>query len=970
VTYSYYEDCSPGWGALAPRANFESDLPSMGLNGQWRFRLSPTVADSADGFETVNFDDSAWDQLPVPSCWPMLGFGRPAYTNFAYPFPVDPPYVPTENPTGDHRLVFEVPDFWDQHDAVLRFDGVDSCFRVWLNGRELGVSRGSRLPVEFLASPWLAAGRNVLAVRVNQWSSGSYLEDQDMWWLPGIFRDVTLLARPKDPLGDVLVQADYENKTGRGHLRIDTDIPARVTIADLDIFGVPAGQTQVVEHVHPWTAEAPILYDATIETEGERVSLRVGFRTVRIEDGVLTVNGRRIRLRGVNRHEFHPDFGRVVPDESMRHDVLMMKQHNLNAVRTSHYPPHPAFLDLCDEFGLWVIDECDLETHGFGMLEWRGNPTDDPVWADACLDRMQRMVERDKNHPSVIMWSLGNESHTGANLAAMAEWTRYRDPSRPIHYEGDRACRYVDVYSRMYAPHAEVDQIGRREEESHHDAADDPELDARRRSMPFILCEYAHAMGNGPGGLTEYQELFEKHRRCQGGFVWEWIDHGIRRHTEDGREFFAYGGDFGERIHDGNFVCDGLVFPDRTPSPGLIELKKVVEPVRIQGDIADGTVAVTNLYDFLSLDHLEFHWSLNVEGAPMAGGSLDVPRTVPGDTASVPLPRLPRGRGETWLTVRALLDADQPWAQAGHEVAWGQISTSAPPPSATPSPDRNAVATITSLGNELAMGPGVFDASTGRLLRLGDFDVDGPQLDVWRAPTDNDRGGSQSVAQAWREAGLHRMQHRIVAVDATGASIRLRTRVAPPALDLALLTTYLWTAVDGGLRLEVDVEPDGRWPCPLPRVGVRMALPKELGWVEWFGRGPGEAYPDIRRGARVGRFRSSVDAMQTPYVFPQENGSRTEVRWALLTGKDGRGVRVAGAPVFELTARRWTSEDLDSARHTADLEPRDRIFVNLDLAQHGIGTASCGPGVLPPYRLDARPRRFAVFMGAHEGPVS
>ncbi|MGH2820632.1 MAG: glycoside hydrolase family 2 TIM barrel-domain containing protein, partial [Actinomycetota bacterium] len=501
------------------------------------------------------------------------------------------------------------------------------------------------------------------------------------------------------------------------------------------------------------------------------------------------------------------DLGRAVPLETMRQDVLLMKQHNLNAVRTSHYPPHPAFLELCDELGLWVVDECDLETHGFGMLGWHGNPTADPRWADACLDRMQRMVERDKNHPSVIMWSLGNESDTGSNLATMAEWARRRDPGRPIHYEGDRACRYVDVYSRMYAPHAEVERIGRREEEPHPDAGEASDLDARRRSMPFILCEYGHAMGNGPGGLTEYQELFEKHARCQGGFVWEWIDHGIRQRADDGREYFAYGGDFGEEIHDGNFVADGVVFPDRTPSPGLVELKKVVEPVRITGDVAEGLVEVTNLHDFRNLDHLEFQWSLEAEGIPIAGGTLDVPRVLAGKTVAVPLPAPARVSGETWLTVRALLARDEPWASAGHEVAWGQIPMPAPaaPPAVIDAGDPEA--TVRASGPHLTLGSGVFDAATGRLLRLGDLDVEGPRLDVWRAPTDNDRGGSPPLELAWREAGLHRMQHRIIDVDAGGASLVVRTRVAPAALDLGLLTTYRWTAAGRGLRLTVEVEP-------------------------------------------------------------------------------------------------------------------------------------------------------------------
>ncbi|GAB3895054.1 hypothetical protein GCM10029964_074390 [Kibdelosporangium lantanae] len=539
---SYVADVSPGYGALPPRAFFTTSAPSLNLNGDWRFRLSPSPTPL--GFEQDGFDDSGWDTLPVPSNWQLHGHGKPAYTNVSYPFPVDPPHVPSDNPTGDYRVEFTVP--WEGR-TVLRFDGIDSCGRVWLNGDELGVTRGSRLPTEFDVTAALRPGPNLLAVRVHQWSSGSYLEDQDMWWLSGIFRDVTLLSRPEGGIDDYFVHASYDHETGHGTVKVDTVPGATLTIPALGVSG-PADQAVTVP-VTPWTAEEPHLYPAVLATPVESVELRVGFRTVSIEDGLLKVNGRRILLKGVNRHEFHPTLGRAVPLEVAREDVELMKRHNVNAVRTSHYPPDPRFLALCDEVGLWVIDECDLETHGFTQVGWERNPSDDPQWRDAYLDRMTRTVERDKNHPSIILWSLGNEAHTGANLAAMADWARTRDPSRPIHYEGDHACSYVDVYSRMYATHAEVDEIG------------------RGSGLPFVLCEYAHAMGNGPGGMLEYRQLFEKYPRCQGGFVWEWIDHGIRQVDDRGREFYAYGGDFGETIHDGSFVIDGLVFPDRTPSP-------------------------------------------------------------------------------------------------------------------------------------------------------------------------------------------------------------------------------------------------------------------------------------------------------------------------------------------------------------------------------------------------------------------
>jgi beta-galactosidase len=768
-----------------------------------------------------------------------------------------------------------------------------------------------------------------------------------MWWLSGIFRDVTLLARPAGGLDDFFVHANYDHITQQGRLRVETSAPARLTIAELGLTDVPADEEHVVDGVEPWSAELPRLYRAVLTTAEERVELNVGFRTVSIEDGVLKVNGRRIAFRGVNRHEWDPDRGRAVTEELMRTDLLLMKQHNINAVRTSHYPPHSRFLELCDELGMWVVDECDLETHGFHPVSWRDNPSDDPRWREAYLDRMARTVERDKNHPSVIIWSLGNESGAGENLAAMAQWARTRDPSRPIHYEHDWNSRYVDVFSRMYASVDEVELIGQRAEPP----LADEQADAHRRGLPFILCEYAHAMGNGPGGLSEYQELFEKYDRCQGGFVWEWIDHGVRQRRPDGKEFFAYGGDFGEELHDSNFVADGLFLPDRTPSPGAAEYKKVIEPVRI-GDGGSGTVTITNRYDFADLSGLAFEWSVEEEGVRVAGGVLAVPPLAAGESTEVKVPEPPATTGETWLTVRAVLAADEPWAPAGHEVAWGQVQLSA----ATPRAEAEQ-STLERLGP--VFGSGEFDPATGRLVRLGGVALDGPRLDLWRAPTDNDRLGD-AVQRAWRKAGLHRLHHRLVDIAREGDELVVRTRVAPAATDHAMLASYRWGVEGDGLLLTLDVEPEGEWDCPLPRLGLRLAVPASLGRAEWFGRGPGEAYADTRRAARIGRFAMTVDDLQTPYVRPQENGSRTEVRWATLTDEAGSGLRFEGAPTFEFTARRWTTEDLDAARHTVDLTPRDAVYVNLDLAQHGIGTASCGPGVLPQYYLPAHPATLRV----------
>jgi beta-galactosidase len=890
---TYYDDYVPHQGIRSPRAYLHTDAPRLVLDGDWRFRLSP-VADLPEDFAAPDFDDSGWRALSVPCHWPLRGYGNPWYTNVVYPFPVDPPHPPEENPTGDHRVVFDLPDDWAGRRVVLRFDGVESCAKVWLNGDELGFFTGSRLPAEFDVTP--RPGRNVLAVRVHQWSAASYLEDQDQWWLPGIFRSVTLEAR--GDLDDVFVHASYAD--GQGTLRVDASVSATVSVPELGIEMLTGEESALP--VEPWSAERPRLYDATVATDSETVRLRIGFRTVSIVDGVLLVNGEPLQLRGVNRHEFHPDHGRAVPHETMREDVLLMKRHNINAVRTSHYPPHPAFLDLCDELGLWVVDECDLETHGFIFTGWERNPSDVPEWRESYLDRMRRTLERDKNHPSIVLWSLGNESHTGANLAAMADWVRERDPSRPVHYEGDADCAYVDVYSRMYATHAEVDKIG------------------RESGIPFLQCEYAHAMGNGPGGLAEYVALFDKYPRVAGGFVWEWIDHGLRHPELE----YAYGGDYGERLHDGNFVIDGLLMPDRTPSPGLLDVKKVYEPIRIS--FADGRVVVEELRP---VPPLRFLWSDGDES-----GELDL-----------------SGPVAEGVTVRAVLAADEPWAPAGHEIAWAQHNVDVPVaqvPSGAERPQRT--------DDGFSFGPAEFDRF-GRLREFGGLAVGAPHLALWRAPTDNDRGENAHLDQTWHAIGLHRLTHRLdgVTVDQT---LVVRERTAPAAVARGAHVTYEWSAAGDGLALTVSVDPDGEWPEPIAKLAITVPLPASIERVTWFGRGPGEAYPDTGYATRHGRWESTVDDLQTPYIRPQENGRRADVRWAELTGADGRGLRVDGD--FAFAARRWTDAELAAATHRNELTAGDAVWLTIDVGQQGIGTASCGPGALSEYVLTLRKTVFTV----------
>ncbi|MGN9912842.1 glycoside hydrolase family 2 TIM barrel-domain containing protein [Phytohabitans sp. LJ34] len=926
---SYVESFSPGEGRRRPRADFHSDAPRLSLNGDWAFRLAPTA--SGPSFWAPEFDDSGWDRLRVPSHWVLEGHDRPLYTNTAYPFPIDPPHVPVENPTGDYRRHFDWPY---SGRAVLRFQGVDSCAKVWLNGTELGHSKGSRLPFEFDVTGLVRPAGNVLAVRVHRWSSGSYLEDQDMWWLPGIFRDVELLGGTVD---DLFVHASYVD--GLGTLRVDADPPGIVELPELGVR-VPTGETVTVP-VEPWSAERPRLYKGVLTAAGERIDLAVGFRTVSIVDGRLLVNGAPVLFRGVNRHEHDPDRGRALDPSTMLRDVLLMKRHNINAVRTSHYPPHPEFLRLCDEYGLWVVDECDIETHGFVYAGWEGNPPDEPAWRDALVDRIERMVERDKNHPSVVVWSLGNESGHGAAFGEIESWIRERDPSRPVHYERDRSYRHSDFASVMYPSLEELEAIGRRREPTPEGVEPDSPDDVRRRGLPFLLCEYAHAMGNGPGSLVDYQRILEAHERFCGAFVWEWIDHGL--HAPDGG--LLHGGDVDHLPNGGRYCLDGLLFADRTPSPGLLEYAKAIEPVEIT--IADGRVWLRNRYDFADLSHLRLEWTAGDEA-----GELPTPYVPARHAASVPAPR-----GDL-LTVRAVLAAGTAWAPAGHVVAWGQAPVVPPARAFRPAGAFRGVR---------------FD--DGQLVRLGDLDLSGPVLDVWRAPIENDRGQGfrNDVTRAWRAVGLDRMLHRVEEIRTEDGRVVVRGRSGPAGQAIGLRTEMCWEpAGDAGVALTLRVTPEGVWTdtpigghaVTLPRLGLRMGLPAGLTRARWFGRGPGESYVDSQAAARVGLFAADIDAMQSHYPWPQENGNHIETRWLELTGDGVPRLRVEGDPWFDFTARRWTSEDLDRATKPAQLVPSDRVWLNVDYGQQGLGSASCGPPLPERYRLPIRPYTFRVRLYA------
>lgn len=990
------ESFEPGKGTFPPRAYLRSDAPRLSLNGDWQFRLSSGIPVApTDGWQ-LGMDLSGFKSLPVPSSWPMHGHGSPAYTNVQFPFPVEPPHVPEANPIGDHVVVFEAgPEFLPC--ALLRFDGIESAGTVWLNGVELGTTRGSRLAHEFDVSGILVHGQNTLAVRVAQFSAASYVEDQDMWWLPGIFRDVTLQARPEAGIDDVFVHAGYDHTTGEGTLKVEVTrggqaIDAVVRVPELDAE-LSAGTELRIPAVEPWSAEVPRLYEATVSAPGESVELQLGFRSIAIEDAQFKVNGRRILLRGVNRHEHHPRLGRVVPRDVVEAELRLMKQHNINAIRTSHYPPHRDFLALADQLGFYVVLECDLETHGFESAGWAQNPSDDPQWETALVDRMRRTVERDKNHPAVIMWSLGNEAGTGRNLAAMSRWTKDRDPSRPIHYEGDWSSEHVDVYSRMYASQAETALIGQGMEPALENAA----LDARRRAMPFVLCEYVHAMGNGPGGMSEYQELFEKYPRLMGGFVWEWLEHGITVASPDGGEHYAYGGDFGEEVHDGNFVTDGLVDADRKPRPGLLDFKKVIEPLHIEvaGDWSGFTLR--NGQDFADTAAFSFRYAVESDGGTLDAGTVEVPPVAPQAETVVGLPASVAalaaagyGGRPAVLTVSAVLGADSAWAASGHEIAWGQ-SVQEPSAPAGPVP----AATVQVQDGELTLGPAVFSRVTGMPTSIGGIPVRTLALNLWWAPTDNDLGrewgdaDERPLATQWKDAGLNRLHTRLLgitagapadaavdsAIDSSfdggrngGHVLTVRTRVSAADKQYGVLVDYVWTSDGDALGLRTSVRPDGDWSnrgsaVEWARIGLELVLGEEAGLVSWFGRGPHQSYPDTGQGARTGWFSLPLEEMDVDYVRPQESGARSGVRSAALQF-GSRTLELAGDP-FALTVRPYSQDILDAAAHRPDLKADGRSYLYVDHVLRGVGTAACGPGVLAPYRLEAREAAFSLTLKVH-----
>jgi len=968
----------------------------LSLNGDWKIAWVPKPTERIPGFWAPGFDDSGWKTIPVPSNVEVQGFGRPIYTNVKYPWKeANPPHIPEAyNPVSAYRRSFEVPAEWRGQEVYLTFDGVNSFFYLWINGQKLGFSKDSRTPATFRLTPYLKPGQNLLAAEVFRWNDGSYLEDQDFWRLSGIFRNVTLWTAPKTHIRDFEVKTLLDAQYRDARLQVDLElrnlssesarVSAEFTLLDangqkvrserMQPVSVPGGGSMPVHYqgavANPlkWSAETPHLYTLLVslfDAQGrclESIPWRVGFRSVEIRQGQLLVNGMPTLFRGVNRHEFDPDLGQVVTRERMLEDIRLMKQHNINAARACHYPNVPEWYALCDEYGLYVIDEANIESHGMDFEE--RSLAKAPSWGAAHLDRTIRMVERDKNHACIIVWSLGNEAGWGDNFRRDFAWIKHRDPSRPIQYEGDYERELSEIACPMYDSPANLLAHA-----------------AKPQTKPFIQCEYAHAMGNSTGDIWAYwRPIYEGKPHLQGGYIWDWVDQGLRTPVpasggialmENPKSlpldpklgtFFAYGGTFGPldpATSDGNFCANGLVNADRRPHPGLSEVKKVYQPIQIRAlDLAKGLVEIQNWNDFLPTEAwLTASWRLVAEGRTLQSGAITDLKVAPREHKALTLPIQPFASEpgvEYFLELSFRLAASMPWANAGHEVAWEQFKLPVAVPNPAPRAALRPLQVSEGAGRISVSGEGfsaAFDRSLGQLvsLKAGATELlDAPLgLHFWRAPVDNDRGsrmaGSAEKDSAdlsiWREAHK-RIRIKSASLTRKAGLVNLVFEGVLTDFDAPCRVSYRVLG-SGDILVEATLK-TGAKPMPeLPRFGMQTALRSEFEQLSWYGKGPQETYWD-RQDARVGFYHGTVTEQPFPYIKPGETGNKEGVRWMTLTNSQGLGLMAIGDPLLSANALHPTTEDLVCPSQMSNFYPyqvpkRDAVTLNLDLKQRGLG---------------------------------
>ena len=917
------------------------------------------------------------DDITVPGNWQLQGYGKMHYSDLWYNFPINPPYVPTENPTGIYKRTFFVEESYRDKKIIIRFCGVDSAYHLWINGKEVGYSKVARNESEFDITDLIRVGEeNDVTVRVYQWSDGTYLEDQDMWWESGIFRDVELIGVPKDGINDYKVIADLDDEYKNGIFKVEAFLRTTKEV-NVTFELVDAGENtvftktvvakegkacidEVIADVNHWTAETPYLYKLfmTVEDDGQIIEVipqNVGFRNIRLNGETFLVNGVAIKFKGVNRHDYSPQNGRVVSREEIEKDIILMKQFNINAIRTSHYPNSYYLYDLCDEYGMYLIAETDLECHGFeltGDYKWI---TDDPSWELAYVSRMTRMIERDKNHPAIIFWSLGNESAFGCNFRKMTDVAHEMDPTRLVHYEGDFDVESADVYSTMYTwienpkkPYLMKDII-------------------EKSKKPHIHCEYCHAMGNGPGNLKDYQDLVYAHDKLQGGFVWEWFDHGIESFTESGEKYYRYGGDFGDDPSNKDFCIDGLIMPDRIPSPGLYEYKKVIEPITTTAvDIQKGIINLLSRYDFANLDRFNLVYKVMEDDVILQTGFMPVPSiearankdiTLPYDLSAIKV----KPGAHYYVNISYQLREDTSYASSGHELATAQFELPLYKEGIMVRPEGilNVEKEHTTLHVKGANFSLDFNLVNGNLMNIVRDGMQvlskGPRLTLWRAPISND----MEIIDKLKKVYFLHLEHEVVMnIDyhMEGNILKVEVDTINSTTNSAwhFKTKYVYTVCPSGdILIDVEGTPSGRVdlaPDMLPRIGVSMHLDKSMEHVRYFGMGPGENYADSKEAAQMGLYANTVDGLFTNYVIPQENGNHMGCKWVSMTNDRGMGLLASTEGDFNFSASWYEDKDLDDAKHTCDLVKRDYIVFNVDYKQNALGTNSCGQWQLDKYR--------------------
>lgn len=955
------------------------------LNGTWQFMFLQAPEYSPQNFYQPDFDTHDMTTITVPGSWQVQGFGKMHYSDLWYNFPINPPFVPTINPTGIYKRTFTIDDSFAQQKIMLRFNGVDSAFEVWVNGQSIGYSKGARNEAEFDITDVAQIGaNNDLTVRVYQWSDGTYLEDQDMWWLSGIYRDVELIGVPQNGINDFTVVADLDENYQDGHLKITTKF--RTTAQQSVHFQLydPHGQLVYqleqsaneqsltmqaqIPNVSKWTAETPDLYTLymTVKQANQIVEVipqKVGFRNIQVVGDTFLVNGVAIKFKGVNRHDYNPKNGRVVAREEIEKDIILMKQFNINAIRTSHYPNSYYLYDLCDQYGLYLIAEADVECHGFELTAKYDWITDDPQWETAYVSRLTRMISREKNHPAILFWSLGNESAFGHNFRKMASVAKEMDPTRLVHYEGDFDAEVVDVYSTMYSW---------LEHPTKKPLMKDIIADAKK---PHILCEYAHAMGNGPGNLKAYQDLFYAHDKLQGGFIWEWFDHGIESIDEHGQKYYRYGGDFGDDPSNKDFCIDGLLMPDRTPSPGLYEYKKVIEPIETQQiDLTQGQLQVRSRLDFANLAQFKLVYTIMADDQVCQSGTLNLPDIPARQIATLKLPYTldftPAPGVVYLLNLSYQLKATTPYAPAGHELATAQFEL----------PIHAANLIVQPTGRLLVseQGPALhisgnnftvtFDRVQGQLRSLCrdglELIKNGPHFTFWRAPISNDM---EIIDEMKKKQFLHleheTVQHFSYEQVADHLIVTVQTINGTTNSAWHYDCRYQYTIYPSGdILFNLQGTPNGKLdmaPDMLPRLGVVLNLNQTLEQVRYFGRGPHENYADSKEAGQLGVYQQTVAQMFTNYVVPQANGNHMDTKWSAFTDDRGQGLVFATTDQFNFSTSFYDEATIDHALHTNELYQADHIVVNIDYKQNAIGTFSCGQWQLDQYRTKVEPFELA-----------